>query len=235
VLLCCCSFRRPHRFKSDYNISLYKTSGVDPLRADQASEEVALAFQTKIQETLTAIHAAEPELFPWATLAEVPDEFLHNMDEMGEKGKHKRSKKLCSGVEFPSAWMQVVDGLRSKTPPALKRLWENTAGDHDDGLKHRTVALTTCGNGKFASKPGEPGACPPVIIHDKPLKAGEKKTTAKPSIVTPTMKAGIVDDRGVAKHGIKVRFLPLHKRRQHIKITFPPPDPLRSWQRPVGA
>jgi hypothetical protein len=40
------------------------------------------------------MHRDFPELFPWATFAEIPDENKHNMDEVSETGASKRDRQL---------------------------------------------------------------------------------------------------------------------------------------------
>lgn len=73
------------RFKEKHKISLYKTSAIDPKRADQASEEIAQAFEDLITSAITKMHEINPEEFPWKSLSEVPDCCLYNMDEVALK------------------------------------------------------------------------------------------------------------------------------------------------------
>lgn len=203
-------FSRARRFREKYGISLYKTSAIDPARAAQASEEIAVNFQTMLQNAITALHAQDPLLFPWKSLAEIPDSYLFNMDEVGENGEHKREKKLCAALLGSQDWMRVLDTFKGPPPDAIKRMFEVANGDNGDGLGHRTVCLTTCGNGLFqdGNGPYTPGACAPLLCHaTPPTKAGAspKKGATPPSGAPTSRMTENIHTRGVPQHGIKVQ------------------------------
>lgn len=196
------------RFKEKHKISLYKTSAIDPKRADQASEEIAQAFEDLITLAITKMHEMNPEEFPWKSLSEVPDCCLYNMDEVGENGDHKRSKKLASSALETKNWMRVLGDMKGPEPDTIKRMFEVRLGDNGDGLDHRTLVITTCGNGMFScnfqGKTIE-GACAPVLIHATPSNAKKAKEGEVPA-VTSRMTEGIYASNATdpQPHGIKV-------------------------------
>ena len=183
---------------------------MDPLRADQAAEEVAQGFQDLIQTKLTFMNQRYPELFPWKTLAEVPADKLNNMDEISSNGKNNREKKISTDTMLNFEWMRIANTAQQNY---IKRLFEVTSGDNGDKLGHRTIVLTSRGDGKFQEKSidadGEvmvtDGACAPVIIDE--YNPGKSKSTRGPTEVTSDMTANIYDAQNNSPTGIKVRIM----------------------------
>jgi len=187
---------------------LFKTSAIDPQRAAQACEATAQAWQDRIKDIILKMHEEDPVLFPWKTLAEIPDWRKHNMDEIGENGISNREKRMCTDAMLNTEWIKVAGGLK-KDESYIKRVFEVTTGDNGDKLPHRTLCVTTCGSGEFSKKTVAAdgsvsysrGACAPVLVH-----ASRAKSEPNPEKVTPDMTANIYDDAD-NNSGIKVRDL----------------------------
>lgn len=181
------------RFENEFDLSLYRTSAIDPLRAKAACSSIARGFGKTIEVTITTVHKENPVTFPWKDLEEVPDCNLFNMDEVGENGEYKRSKKLCSAVLNKNSWMRVLEPIKGERPDAIKRMFEVTLGDNGDGLKHRTLCITTCGNGMFSEVVPDgsggfartPGACAPMLMHATSPSTTTKKTAVSQAVVAP--------------------------------------------------
>jgi hypothetical protein len=143
-------------------------------------------FQDLIQKVIMERHDQDPVLFPWKSLSEIPDDHLFNMDEIASNGKTNREKKIYSDVMLRKEWMRIA---RPSNPEYIKRLFEVTSGDNGDKLGHRTIVLTTRGDGKFATKSTDvhgkvvqtTGACAPIIINQFGRKTS--KTTRGPTEV----------------------------------------------------
>lgn len=88
----------PFSFLEHYKeIKFYKSCPIDPLRAAQASKDVAVAFEGLLQHLLDDLRkrgviGAEH----WDTWADVPDYLKYNMDEIAFNGSFKSDKKLAS-------------------------------------------------------------------------------------------------------------------------------------------
>jgi hypothetical protein len=196
-----------HRFEAKHHLKLFKTSAIDPQRAAQACEATAQAWQDNLEEIVRKQHEQDPVLFPWKTLAEVPDWRKHNMDEIGENGITNREKRMCTDTMLNAEWIKVSGALK-KDESYLKRVFEVTVGDNGDMIPHRSLCVTTCGSGEFSKKSvakdgtvsHSRGACAPVLIH-----ASKAKTVPDPEKVTPDMTANIYYDDAGNDTGIKVR------------------------------
>jgi hypothetical protein len=125
-------------------------SAMDPLRADQATEKVAQGFQDMIETKVTEMNQMFPDLFPWKRYIDIPAAVLHNMDEISNNGKQNREKKICTSAIFNKDWVRVVPVVKKES--RVKRIFERTTGDNGDKLGHRTIVLTTRGDGRFATK-----------------------------------------------------------------------------------
>jgi hypothetical protein len=214
-----------NKFLEDYpDLKEHKTSAIDPLRSAQASLDVAVSFEEMVGKVLMEM-ADKGEIkyeaggVQWNSLETCPAYLKFNMDEVGVNGNLARTKKLSSRKAKSGSWNALQTKLRSGQKD-LQRMFDPTTQGDKDPLPHRSLAITTCGNGKSRCRlnedgskawdgKGEPGdwlrdeenkivgaPCPMLIQVD-----GSKDLRHH---LSQNQRAGILDASGDSPSGIKV-------------------------------
>lgn len=223
-----CSFRE--KFP---DIKRYKFSGIDPLRAKQACENVASNFEAMVNSTLKEAYLAKqipsfkdgnlgpfydsenPSASHCPTLKDLPAYLKYNYDEMGTNGDEKRPGKLGSKKKNPQVW----EGLYTKMhagKETFNRLFEVTLSETGDGVGHRTIGVTSRADGKFrlCDEFGNvlvEGAPPPIAIHATNGSESNRHRLSK------AMRAGFPEaDNTHLKSGIKVISHDLANRERQL-------------------
>ena len=93
-----------HRFFKkfpEHHLGQFCTSQLDPQRASQATEDVAVTFEnlvgsacSKLNEKLVA--DGLEHLFPYKNYSEVPNSSKYNADEVAMKGEKGTRRKVCA-------------------------------------------------------------------------------------------------------------------------------------------
>jgi hypothetical protein len=88
---CSTSLSTVDRFlKRHDDIKLTGSSGIDPVRADQADDELRRIYFTKLQNFIRTLNKFGK--VPWKKYEDIPSEAIHNYDELSSE-THKRRKK----------------------------------------------------------------------------------------------------------------------------------------------
>lgn len=121
-----------------------KASAICPRRAQAADPKVADAQFSQAEEYYQELKRLNPDVWPWATLADMPAHRVFNFDEEGEDANKRRGKVLAA---------------KSLQENGLHRVFEVAPGDSHPPF-HVTTVATICAVGTLHP--------PPMLIHSRP-------------------------------------------------------------------
>ena len=183
-------------FNRHPELKLKGTSGIDPLRASQANENVQATFFCKLNAYIEILHAMGS--IKWKSFADIPSKFKYNMDEVASDTTKRRKKVATDSEVQVRAYTITPEGDRMPF--------------------HVTVCLTTRADGQYISPVDgiTEGAPPPVIIHSK--KAPKDPNT----IVDPYKLSGnLVHSLALMNPSLKHLLRPMVARRKVICFRMP--------------
>ena len=134
-------------FKRHPDLKMGGSSGIDPLRAAQANEQIRDSYFCKLDYYIESLHAMKR--MKWDKMADIPKKNIYNMDELASDTTKRRNKVAMDSSSTERTFMITPEGDRMPF--------------------HVTICLTTRADGQFVSPVGGivEGAPPPVIIHSK--------------------------------------------------------------------
>jgi hypothetical protein len=203
--------------KRNPDLSVQKSSGIDPLRAEQANSYVRDVYFSKLDAYIRLLHSMGR--CRWENFSEIPAKFKYNMDEIGSNTTRHRG-----------AIVGAAEGGDAEDAAAeyRKRLFTITK-EGDKMPFHVTMCLTTRSDGQFVFPGGSisDGAPPPVIIHSRkgeqnPADISYNKFTTGLYVLRGTSGYSSMEEafQRNNKHGVLVLATPDGSMTQSAMLPF---------------